>query len=50
MRITRQELQEIRELPDAREVDHLRELDLSNKVGARPHTHACRPLDPCAIR
>ena len=23
---------EIRELPDAREVDHLRELDLSNKV------------------
>ena len=35
MRISRQELQEIRELPDAREVDHLRELDLSNKV--RPH-------------
>lgn len=33
MRISRQELQEIRELPDAREVDHLRELDLSNKVG-----------------
>ena len=35
MRISRQELQEIRELPDASEVDHLRELDLSNKVGGR---------------
>ncbi len=34
MRISRQELQEIRELPDAGEVDHLRELDLSNKVSA----------------
>lgn len=33
MRISRQELQEILELPDVREVDHLREVDLSNKVG-----------------
>lgn len=32
MRITLQELQEIRELPNRREVELLRELDLSNKV------------------